>query len=355
MDSSQDITDPSSPSASADADILTLTLQYHGEPITLSFPPDATISDLSETISTDLSIPPSNQKLLISPKPGLLRPPFKDASLALSTLVSRKITLLGSTTAEVTSLHESIAALKHKQALRASALREGRHATATVTRNQTQKQLHDASTYTFASIKPLPYLPDPSKSLRFLERLASDPGIRAAMAKHRFSVGLLTEMNPIEHTTQHSKTLGLNRNAGEVIELRLRTDAYDGYRDYKVIRHTLCHELAHNVWGEHDARFWKLCKEIEKEVERGDWTRGGRSVGGEEFYNPDDDGQEGHEDEGGWTGGQYVLGAGPGHKEEERAVGNVSSEGLSRREVLAKAAEERMKKQKELRDGNQHS
>jgi len=110
MDSSQDITDPSSPSASADADILTLTLQYHGEPITLSFPPDATISDLSETISTDLSIPPSNQKLLISPKPGLLRPPFKDASLALSTLVSRKITLLGSTTAEVTSLHESIAA-----------------------------------------------------------------------------------------------------------------------------------------------------------------------------------------------------------------------------------------------------
>ena len=59
-------------------------------------------------------------------------------------------------------------------------------------------------------------------------------------------------MNPAEHTTQESRTLGLNRNRGEVIELRLRTDAYDGYRDYKVIRKTLCHELAHNVHGEHD-------------------------------------------------------------------------------------------------------
>ncbi|GAB7345220.1 hypothetical protein MBLNU457_3595t1 [Dothideomycetes sp. NU457] len=347
MDTSQETAATASPQAQEDSDILTLTLQYHGEPITLSFAPDATISDLSDTISSDLSIPPSNQKLLISPKPGLLRPPFKDGSLALSTLQNRKITLLGSTTAEVTSLHASIAALKEKQSLRAAALRQGRRATASITHRQTPQQRLDASTYTFASIKPLPYLPDPSKSQRFLERLAADPGIRSAMAKHKFSVGLLTEMNPVEHTTQHSRTLGLNRNAGEVIELRLRTDAYDGYRDYKVIRHTLCHELAHNVWGEHDARFWKLCKEIEGEVERGDWTRGGRSVGGEEFYNPADEGVDGHEDEGGWTGGQYVLGAGPASKEEERAVGNVREEGLSRREVLAKAAEERMKKQKD--------
>jgi len=348
MDPSQETAATASPQAQEDSDILTLTLQYHGEPIALSFAQDATISDLSETISTDLSIPPSNQKLLISPKPGLLKPPFKDASLPLSTLQTRKITLLGSTTAEVSSLHESIAALKEKQAARANALRSGRRATATVTHRQTAQQRLDASTYTFASIKPLPYLPDPSKSQRFLERLASDPGIRAAMAKHKFSVGLLTEMNPIEHTTEHSRTLGLNRNAGEVIELRLRTDAYDGYRDYKVIRHTLCHELAHNVWGEHDGRFWKLCKEIEKEVEAGDWTRGGRSVGGEEFYNPADEGVDGHEDEGGWTGGQYVLGAGPSSKEEQMVVGNVRQEGMSRREVLAKAAEERMKKQKDV-------
>ncbi len=63
-------------------------------------------------------------------------------------------------------------------------------------------------------------------------------------------------MDPAEHTTSESRTLGLNRNKGEVIELRLRTDAYDGYRDYRTIRKTLCHELAHGVFSEHDRDVW---------------------------------------------------------------------------------------------------
>lgn len=45
-------------------------------------------------------------------------------------------------------------------------------------------------------------------------------------------------MEPLSNTTStHEGTtrlLGLNRNAGEVIELRLRTDAGDGYRAYNV-------------------------------------------------------------------------------------------------------------------------
>ncbi|KKK13300.1 zinc metalloprotein, partial [Aspergillus ochraceoroseus] len=95
------------------------------------------------------------------------------------------------------------------------------------------------------------------------------------MHKHRFSVPLLTEMNPAEHTTTESRTLGLNRNKGEVIELRLRTDAYDGYRDYRTIRKTLCHELAHCVHSEHDRDFWDLTAQIEREVERADWKGAG--------------------------------------------------------------------------------
>ena len=166
------------------------------------------------------------------------------------------------------------------------------------------------------------------------------------MRKHQFSVGLLTEMDPAAHTTHEGRTLGLNRNAGEVIELRLRTDAGDGYRDYKVIRKTLCHELAHNVWGEHDGRFWKLCREIEAEVDKSDWTRGGKSVGGEEFYNPDDMGVEEDADGGGWSGGEYVLGAGPGLPTGKAASTSGSQGGMSLRETMAKAAEERMKKQR---------
>jgi len=109
------------------------------------------------------------------------------------------------------------------------------------------------------------------------------------MAKHRFYVPLLTEMNPAEHTTHESRTLGLNRNKGEVIELRLRTDAYDGYRDYRTIRKTLCHELAHCVHSEHDRDFWELTKQIEREVENADWKAGGhRLAPDQEFYNPQD-------------------------------------------------------------------
>jgi hypothetical protein len=176
------------------------------------------------------------------------------------------------------------------------------------------------------------------------------------MTKHRFSVGVLTEMNPAEHTTHESRTLGLNRNRGEVIELRLRTDAYDGYRDYKTIRKTLCHELAHNVFGEHDRQFWDLCHEIEREVERGDWKSGGRALTDEVFFDPGP-GAEGegldHVDGGGWTGGEFVLGGG-GKSEGKTTSGEgsgLNDRGMSRRDLLAKAAEERMKRQREAGSG----
>ncbi|KAK1782935.1 WLM-domain-containing protein [Copromyces sp. CBS 386.78] len=168
--------------------------------------------------------------------------------------------------------------------------------------------------FTFQTIRPLPHLPNPSRSQAFLQRLAADPGIRAAMRAHQFTVGLLTEMDPGQYTAANhegvTRILGLNRNKGEVIELRLRTDAYDGYRDYKTIRKTLCHELAHNVHGDHDRQFWDLCHQIEKEVERADYTKSGRVVGGEEYapgpvsHEPDE--EDAVYDHGGWTGGTMI-------------------------------------------------
>ncbi len=155
-------------------------------------------------------------------------------------------------------------------------------------------------------------------------------------------------MDPSQHTTHESRTLGLNRNRGEVIELRLRTDAYDGYRDYKIIRDTLCHELAHNVHGEHDRNFWDLCKMIEKEVRAGDWKTGGQTVSDQIFYDPGDpEERSGHVDGGGWHGGEFVLGG--------SAVGTgTSAQGgapIDRREAMARAAEERMKREKRMGSG----
>ncbi|KAK7185468.1 hypothetical protein DPSP01_001917 [Paraphaeosphaeria sporulosa] len=334
---------------STPADDITLTLTHHGSPITFTFAQDATVADLSERVASELSIPALNQKFLVSPKTGLLKPPFKDATLPLSSLQGKKINLMGSTIAEVTSLNDSISKA-------AAPRRPGPIKAATPARNRDWKKVQEEAQYTFHTLRPLPYLPNPDRSLRFLERLRDDAGIKAAMRTHKFSVPLLTEMDPAMHTTHESRTLGLNRNQGEVIELRLRTDAYDGYRDYKTIRKTLCHELAHNVWGPHDRNFWELCKQIEREVDRDDWTRGGHSVGNQEYA-------EGYEEEvydhGGWTGGEFVLGGSAGGGGGETVVnsagGTVQAGNLSRREILAKAAEERMKRARQAEEGSRGS
>lgn len=320
---------------------LRLTVQLHNKPVELRFHHrDPTLQDLSDTVAEDLHIPPTNQKFLITPRTGLLKPPFQNPHLPLATLEGKKIVLLGATTDEVAELESDIAARRDRIARRREALQAGRRVHAH--RHRDWKKIQDEARYTFDTLRPLPHLPHPEKSLRFLTRLRDDAGIKSAMRKHGFSVGLLTEMDPAEHTTHESRTLGLNRNRGEVIELRLRTDAYDGYRDYKVIRKTLCHELAHNVWGEHDRNFWTLCREIEAQVERDDWRRGGHSVGVEEFYNPDDGGlgEEGA-DKGGWEGGSYVLGGVSG----EGAAGET----INRREIMARAAEERIRRQDEVK------
>lgn len=337
-----------SPSGSAFADEVQVTITHHGKPITLPFAQDATISNLSERISEELSIPPSNQKLLIGGKFGLQKPPFKNPALPLSDFNTKKITLMGSTTAEVSSLNATITAASAPR-------RPGPIKAATPARNRDYKRIQDDATYTFHTLRPLPYLPNPSRSLAFLERLRDDEGIKAAMRNHKFSVPLLTEMDPAMHTTQESRTLGLNRNKGEVIELRLRTDAYDGYRDYKTIRNTLCHELAHNVWGPHDRNFWELCKKIEREVARDDWKSGGHSVGNQDYYEPSEE-EMNMCDHGGWTGGEFVLGGGNGASDPGGAAlvssagGSVAAASLDRREVLAKAAEERAKRTRQAED-----
>ncbi|KAH3955681.1 hypothetical protein HBH53_007580 [Parastagonospora nodorum] len=329
------MTDVDNSSAPPAGDELQITLLHHGERHTFGFAQDATISDLSERVASELSIPPTNQKFLVASKLGLQKPPFKVPNLPLTDLAGKKITLMGSTTAEVASLNSTISAASAPR-------RPGPIKAAMPARTRDYKRMQDEAQYTFHTLRPLSYLPNPDRSLCFLERLRDDAGIKAAMLNHKFSVPLLTEMDPAMHTTQDSRTLGLNRNKGEVIELRLRTDAYDGYRDYKTIRNTLCHELAHNVWGPHDRNFWELCKQIEREVARDDWKSGGRSVGDQEYYEP---GEEEVHDHGGWTGGDFVLGG-------SSEGGNSEVGSLSRREIIARAVEERMKRTKRAEEGS---
>jgi len=257
--------------------------------ITIKFPPEKhtqtwsfSATDTFEHLILALSLEfPSydwsKAKALPEKRTPTLKPtytPSSDAPLPLSTLHATTLRLLAPQTSDLTTLNTQRTAAAAWQARRADARTRARAARPTTPHP-------DDLTYTFQTLRPLPHLPNPSKSLAILHRLKSDPGIRAAMRAHRFRVALLTEMDPSQHTTaSHSgvtRTLGLNRNRGEVVELRLRTDAYDGWRDYRGVRKTLCHELAHNVHSDHDKEFWKLCREIEREVERADWRHGGRA------------------------------------------------------------------------------
>ena len=325
--------------------IISISFTHHGISHTYDLATDATITDLSSKIETDLHIPILHQKFMISPKLGLVKPPFSDPLRFISTLQNKKIVLLAPTAKEISSISRPTPRTPPANILKS----------ATPARSRDWKRIQEETFYTFDTIIPLSYLPNPDRSKRFLQRLVDDPGIKSAMRKHQFRVGVLTEMDPSQHTTHESRTLGLNRNRGEVIELRLRTDAYDGYRDYKIIRDTLCHELAHNVHGEHDHNFWDLCKAIEKEVKVGDWKSGGQAVSSQVYYDTGDpEERNGHVDSGGWHGGEFVLGGSTGGAERSRGGGRGGGGGgasIDRREAMARAAEERMKREKQMNDG----
>lgn len=116
--------------------------------------------------------------------------------------------------------------------------------------------------------------PPPSKALRLMHILACDPGIIAIMNKHRWRVGIMTELAPVGYVGISPKCiLGFNKNHGEEISLRLRTDDLKGFRKYESIKKTLLHELAHMVHSEHDAKFLALEKQLNEESTSLDWSK----------------------------------------------------------------------------------
>ncbi|PON44609.1 WLM domain containing protein [Trema orientale] len=116
--------------------------------------------------------------------------------------------------------------------------------------------------------------PPGSEALKRMHMLAADPGIVAIMNKHRWRVGIMTEMAPVGYVGVSPKCiLGFNKNHGEEISLRLRTDDLKGFRKYESIKKTLLHELAHMVYSEHDANFFALNKQLNQEAASLDWTR----------------------------------------------------------------------------------
>lgn len=98
-----------------------------------------------------------------------------------------------------------------------------------------------------------------------LERLATDPGVVAVLKTRQLVVGTLGEMDPIDDRVMQQQQqqqpgsclLGYNSNAGQRIDVKLRTDdLQQGFRPYPDLVCTLLHELSHNWCGAHDLLFW---------------------------------------------------------------------------------------------------
>jgi WLM domain len=190
---------------------------------------------------------------------------------------------------------------------------------------QRSAQTHDTSSqYGFDRIETLPNLPDEAKAREILTTLANDPGVKACMSKHKWKVGSLAELYPEGNVGETDVcVMGLNKNKGAQILLRIRTDDLKGFRKILSIREVLYHELAHNVHSEHDSKFFQLMRQIKKECLEMDWTQGhGLSQGtpNAKFHS-------------GVVGGSHRLG-GDDY--------SLNREGLSARELARRAAIRRL-------------
>ncbi|KIJ21016.1 hypothetical protein PAXINDRAFT_125633 [Paxillus involutus ATCC 200175] len=237
------------------SDNVSLTISFRGVTHTVSLSPDTPLSQLHTRLQELTSVPPPLQKLLFRGKKVQHEDDVTLAQIGLRDGI--KIQMLGPTAQEADALaaaeseHQRKEKIFHERALKPQ-----------VKLRSTGSSNTALTTYLFHKIEPLSHLPKPDTALERLTRLSNDPAIRHIMQKHKFSVGVLTELAPHEHPD----LLGLNVNAGQAIKLRIRTDAYDGFRPYLDVRRVLCHELAHNVWQDHDNNFKELNSQLNREV-----------------------------------------------------------------------------------------
>ncbi|WBW74596.1 ubiquitin/metalloprotease fusion protein Udp7 [Schizosaccharomyces osmophilus] len=232
---------------------MELRFTYTGNIISLSFHEEDTVWSAKVKLGQEIGISADQIKLLYK---GSLS---NESKLQDVVKVNAKVMVIVNKNANV--VNETISQLNspRKNAASSYALKPKKPRT-------TPKE---ASPYTFNQFQVLNY-PFKERALKYLERLRDDAGIQRIMNSRQWTVPLLSEMDPAEHTQHDSKTLGLNHNHGAHIELRLRTDRYDGFRDYKTVKSTLIHELSHNVHGEHDASFWELFRQLTKEADAAD-------------------------------------------------------------------------------------
>ncbi|XP_059276943.1 uncharacterized protein LOC132031098 isoform X1 [Lycium ferocissimum] len=276
-----------------------LSVIWRGKKFTLEMDPTATLKSLGDELLNLTSVRDDTMRLIVpTNKSSRLLYPFSEEHSCLkleaaSILEGKSIRMLGVPKDEVDDILQSA-----KADLRIVGFDEEEKRLRQRNSNGLQSSLKlPQGPYVFCDFRTLhlPGIeqlnPPASKALKLMHKLAADPGIVAIMNKHRWRVGIMTEMAPEGYVGVSPQCiLGFNKNHGEEISLRLRTDDLKGFRKYDSIKKTLLHELAHMVHSEHDVNFYGLLKQLTEEAAKLDWTKStGHTLSGHNLQHYEDE------------------------------------------------------------------
>eukprot|EP00158_Paraphelidium_tribonemae_P008933 Partr_v1_DN28728_c0_g1_i2_m63307 putative Ubiquitin metalloprotease fusion protein len=300
---------------------MILFVSFKGTVHDISLDSSSTLADLKREVASKTAVAPHHQKLMHKLLSGINKGILSDDRIieSIGLKDGDKIILIGSTDSDIAAVEDRNRRLQERQPLKPAK-----------PFLSASDRLKVTSQYTFGSIKILTAQKyrEQARAISLMKELSEDLGVREIMRVNMWQIGELIEICPQEQPS----ILGYNRNKGQTIALRLRTDDLSGFRTYNVIRKTLLHELTHMVHSEHDHQFWALNRVLNEEVTSRNWTKvGGNSVSKDRFFSLDEGNPKSE-----FTGGVHVLGG--------RDILPLSS---SRRDLLAKAAEIRITKEEE--------
>ena len=271
-------------------------IKYNGQLYSFQAHPEMLVQELLEKLSKEIDLPDLNIKLVYK---GILS---KQNTLESSHINSQSVIIAMATSSssiEKVSTHIPAPLLKPAKA-----------------------RIDDPPVHTFSRVHALPGFADVSAAHALLVKVSKDYGVAYIMRKYQWKVDVLKELHPAE-----KEILGFNRNKGQEIAIRIRTDALDGFRHYNTIRKVVLHELTHMVHSDHDENFHALNRQLNKEC---DAIMRSRTLSDNRFYQP----KETLDVEDILGGGSYVLG------------GSNASD-IPNRIVLADAADSRLSQQEE--------
>lgn len=201
-----------------------LTIKYLSHQLTFNLPSDGLVSDLVSSIESELKITiPPLAKLIVKGKLLAYQDPI--------TKIPSKSTVIVIATSEISLKNIETKDEKHRTMVQ-------NYNSSLIAPKALPKNIE---VYFCDEIKSLSTFVDYRKADLLLHRVRTDIGVAFIMKKYKWKVTLLLELHPIDDAS----ILGFNRNKGEVIALRLRTDDLCGFRTFDSIRRVMLHELAH--------------------------------------------------------------------------------------------------------------